>query len=99
MFLRTNLRMNKPFNYLTKYVISMANLRHNHKAINKMYIIQVANLPFGSRICIAGLENKLSSRAKIPWDRKIGMPNIYPNTPEIPAEKSNVSLKTCIELS
>ena len=77
----------------------MANLRHNHKAMNKMNIIQVANLPFGSRICIAGLENKLSSRANIPWDSKIGMPNIYPNTPEIPAEKSNVSLKTCIELS
>ena len=77
----------------------MANLRHNHKAMNKMYIIQVTNLPFGSRICIAGLENKLSSRANIPWKSKIGMPNIYPNTPKIQAEKSNVSLKTCIELS
>ena len=99
MLKKKKLRMNKPFNYLTLYVISMANLRHNHKAKNKMYIIQVANLPFWSRICIAGLENKLSSRAKIPWDSKIGMPNIYPNTPKIPAEKSNVSLKTCIELS
>ena len=91
--------MNKPFNYLTIYVISVANLRHNLKAMNKMNIVQVANLPFGSRICIAGLENKLRSRANISWNIEIGMPNIYPNTPEIQTEKSNVSLKTCIKLS
>ena len=91
--------MNKPFNYLTIYVISVANLRHNLKAMNKMNIVQVANLPFGSQICIAGLENKLSSRANISWNIKIGMPYIYPNTSKIQAEKSNVSLKTCIKLS
>ena len=91
--------MNKPFNYLTIYVISVANLRHNLKAMNKMNIVQVANLPFGSRICIAGLENKLSSRANISWSIKIGMPYIYPNTSKIQAEKRNVSLKTCIKLS
>ena len=31
--------MNKPFKNLTIYVISMANLRPNHKAMNKMNII------------------------------------------------------------
>ena len=51
-------------------VISMANLRHNHKAMNKINIIQVANLH-----CWSGEQIK------------IGVPNIYPKTPEIQAER------------
>ena len=74
---------NKPFKNLTIYVISMANLRPNHKAMNKINIIQVANLPFGSRICISGLENKIRSRANIPCNSKIGMTNLYQNTPKM----------------
>lgn len=77
----------------------MANLRLNHKAMNKMNTIQVANLPFGSRICIGGLENKISAMVNILWNSEIGMPNLYPNTPEIQAEKSIVSLKTRFKLS
>ena len=44
---------------ITVYVISMANLRHNHEAMNKMNIIQVANLHLH---CWSGEQTKFQGK-------------------------------------